>query len=167
MNWLAMPFSMLARFLRGVCALIFAALLMAVLWGVFTRQVLGDQPAWTEELARFLLVWLALLGGVLAYLEDKHLGVDVLVARFHPSAQKVSRITIHVCVLGFALAVLVWGGSDLFRLRWELGQTMPSLGIRKAWFYLILPLSGILISLVAVAKIATPRHPRSGEEAAR
>lgn len=147
------------RVLSALCAVIFAVLVCDVLWGVFTRQVLNAQPAWTEELATFLLVWLALLGGVLAYADDRHLGVDVLVARFVPEARRRAILVSHLCVLGFSLAVLVWGGQDLFRSRWESGQVLPAMGIRKAWFYLVLPLSGVLISLLAVGKLAaTLRH---------
>lgn len=143
----------LARVLGGLCALIFAALVLDVLWGVFTRQVLNAQPAWTEELARFLLVWLAVLGGVLAYAGDRHPGVDILSSRLDPAARRLARLTSHLSVLGFALAVLLIGGGQLFAERWDSGQMMASLGIRKAWFYLVLPIGGGLISLLAVEKL--------------
>lgn len=144
--------------LGGLCAIIFATLVIDVLWGVFARHVLDNQPAWTEELARFLLVWLAVLGGVLAYADDRHLGVDVLVARFHPDARRLAGLVSHLCVLGFSLAVLVVGGIELFKTRWESGQQLGALGIRKAWFYLVLPLGGVLITLLACGKtLATLR----------
>lgn len=155
---------MLNRILSLLCALIFAFLVGDVLWGVFTRQVLNAQPAWTEELARFLLVWLALLGGVLAYSEDRHLGVDFLVSRFHPDARRIARITSHLCVLCFSLAVFVYGGFELFRTRWESGQMMPSMGIRKAWFYMVLPLGGVLISLLAAGRTITAIRAETVEE---
>lgn len=156
----------LVRVLSALCALIFAALVIDVLWGVFTRQVLNDQPAWTEELARFLLVWLALLGGVLAYADDRHLGVDVLVSRMDPSAQRIALLVSHLCVFGFSLAVLVIGGIDLFQSRWEAGQMMSAMGIRKAWFYLVLPLGGGLITLLAVGKTIATIRGGHGKEAA-
>ena len=84
---------LLVRALGVLCAVEFAALVVDVLFGVFTRQILNDQPAWTEELARFLLVWLALLGGVLAYADDRHLGVDVVVSHLHPSSRRVAIVT--------------------------------------------------------------------------
>lgn len=144
--------SVLVRALEVFCALLFLALVCDVLWGVFTRQVLDAQPAWTEELARFLLVWLALFGGVLAYAGDSHLGIDLLVSRLQPMDRRIALVISHLAVLGFSLAVLVIGGGDLFRSRWESGQMLPSLGIRKAWFYLVLPLGGALIAVLAVGK---------------
>lgn len=152
------------RSLSIICALIFATLVIDVLFGVFTRQVLNAQPAWTEELARFLLVWLALLGGVLAYGSDHHLGVDVLVSRLQPVDQRIALIISHLVALGFSIAVLVVGGSALFHDRWESGQMLPTLGIRKAWFYLVLPLGGLLISLLAVGKILGSMQPAQTKE---
>jgi TRAP-type C4-dicarboxylate transport system permease small subunit len=156
--------SLLVRSLSVLCALIFAVLVSDVLFGVFTRQVLDAQPAWTEEVARFLLVWLALLGGVLAYAGDQHLGVDVLVSRLQPQDQKIALIISHICVLSFSVAVLVIGGQELFRNRWASEQTLPSLGIRKAWFYLVLPLGGVLISFLALGKIWAVFHLKMDKE---
>lgn len=155
---------LLVRGLSGLCAILFAALVIDVLYGVFTRQVLNDQPAWTQELARFLLVWLALLGGVLAYADDRHLGVDVLVSRLHPDSRRTARLISHLCVLGFSLAVLVIGGSELFRDRWKSEQMLSALQIRKAWFYLVLPLGGVLITLLAAGKAIATLRATHGEE---
>lgn len=152
MNGQSVFHRLVVRALSGLCAVIFAALVIDVLWGVFARHVLDNQPAWTEELARFLLVWLAVLGGVLAYADDRHLGVDVLVARFHPDARRLAELVSHLCVLGFSIAVLVIGGLELFQSRWESGQQLGALGIHKAWFYLVLPLGGLLITLLACGK---------------
>lgn len=157
----------LIRSLSVLCALIFAVLVCDVLLGVFTRQVLNAQPAWTEELARFLLVWLALLGGVLAYAGDHHLGVDVLVSRLRPTDQKITIIASHLLVLGFSVAVLMIGGQQLFQNRWESEQMLPSLGIRKAWFYLVLPLGGTLISFLAIGKIINVLRAQPDKEEAR
>jgi len=157
----------LSRALGILCALIFATLVIDVLFGVFTRQVLDAQPAWTEELARFLLVWLALLGGVLAYASDHHLGVDVLVSRLQPVDQKIALTVSHLVVLGFSITVLIVGGSMLFHDRWGSEQMLPTLGIRKAWFYLVLPLGGCLIALLAVGKIVSALSTETPKEVSR
>lgn len=144
---------MLVRILGGMCAAIFAALVLDVLWGVFARQVLNDQPAWTEELARFLLVWLALLGGVLAYVEDRHLGVDALITRVPAETKRIARVISHGVVFAFSLMVLTYGGFELLSARWESGQEMPAMGIRKAWFYVVLPLCGVMLVILSATKL--------------
>jgi len=136
--------------LGPLCALVFVVLLLDVLWGVFTRYLLGDQARWTEELARFLMVWLAFLGAALAYARQAHLGVDILVSRMEPSARRIAILVEHGIVFLFAVLVLGFGGGELFRERYAAGQTMPALGILKAWQYLCLPISGALIGVIAI-----------------
>jgi len=155
-----------ARYLGVLCSVVFVALVLDVLWGVFTREVLDAQPAWTQELATFLLVWLALLGGVLAYADDRHLGVDILVTKMHPDSKRITRFVTHLCVLGFSITVLIIGGVQLFTSRWESGQELPAMGIRKAWFYSVLPLCGVLITILSAGKLlATFKQPTEQEVA--
>jgi TRAP-type C4-dicarboxylate transport system permease small subunit len=151
--------------LGPLCALVFVVLLLDVLWGVFTRYLLGDQARWTEELARFLMVWLAFLGAALAYTRQAHLGVDILVARMEPQARRIALLVEHAVVFLFAVLVLGYGGGELFRERFASGQTMPALGILKAWQYFCLPVSGALIGLIAVGHFAETllTKPQDGE----
>lgn len=143
---------LLLQILGVICAVIFAVLVIDVLFAVVMRHFF-EQPAWTEELARLLLVWLAILGGVLAYAADRHLGVDVLVARFDSDTQRWARVVGHLMVLFFAAGVLLIGGGQLFTERLDSGQMMAALGVRRAWFYLVLPVGGFLIVFLAVEKI--------------
>jgi TRAP-type C4-dicarboxylate transport system permease small subunit len=137
--------------LGPLCALVFVVLLLDVLWGVFTRYLLGDQARWTEELARFLLVWLAFLGAALAYVRQAHLGVDIVVSRMESAARRIALLIEHSVVFLFAVFVLGFGGAELFRERLASGQTMPAIGILKAWQYFCVPLSGVLIGFAAIA----------------
>ena len=148
---------------------VFLVLVVDVLWGVFTRKILNDQAPWSEELARFLLVWVSFLGGAIAYLDDKHLGVDILVTNFEKGTRRMSRVITHGLVFVFALLVMGIGGSQLVIDRWESGQVLPALEISKAWFYLAVPVSGFLISLFALGNVvahlvgAADEEPQHGE----
>ncbi len=129
------------------------SLTLCVLWGVFSRYVLGNQSGWTEPLATTLLVWVSLLGGALAYADRSHLGVDFVVERLHPDARAFARGVVHILVFGFAAAVLVWGGWALVRERLDSGQVVQGLmGMPRGYVYLALPISGVFICLYAVAQ---------------
>ena len=132
---------------------VLVVLVCVVLWGVFTRKIMGDQARWSEELARFLLIWISFLGGAIAYLDDKHLGVDLLASHFDPAARRLSRIVTHSLVFAFSLLVMGIGGSDLVMDRFDSGQLLPALQINKAWFYLAVPASGYMISLFAIGNV--------------
>lgn len=142
-----------ARVLGVLCVVIFAALVADVLWGVATRYLLGRQASWSEELARFLLVWLSMIGAALAYIEHSHLGVDLLTRSLDPSARRVARAAGQLVVFLFAAAIMVYGGTTLFIERWGSGQVMSALPMRKAWFYLSIPVSGSLITLFALDQL--------------
>ena len=136
--------------LQRAVATIFVLLVIDVLLGVATRYLFGNQLAWTEELATFLLVWLTFLGAALAYQAQAHLGVDVLVKGLHPDFQVYCQLLTTVLVMALSLAVFCFGGFHLFAERWAAGQVMPTLGIRRAWLYLAPPLGGMFMVIFAI-----------------
>ncbi len=140
---------------------IFCVLVADVLWGVATRYLLGSQAVWTEELARLLLVWLSMLGAALAYASRSHLGVDTLLLSLDPPAKRIATVFIHLVVLLFAAGVMGYGGFALSLERWRAGQVLTALPILKAWFYLSVPVSGVLIAIFAIDALLHPEaEPR-------
>jgi TRAP-type C4-dicarboxylate transport system permease small subunit len=113
------PFiAILTRVLELVLVLAMGTLVIDVLWGVLSRWlasqgILDSQSSWTEELARYLLVWVGLLGACLAFEKRAHLGVDYFVGKFHPAGRKILRLGALTVVLAFAVGVLVVGGWQL------------------------------------------------------
>ena len=131
------------------------ALLVAdVVWGVFTRYALGQQAKWSEELARFLLIWVALLGGAVAFGTKAHLGVDYFVNQLHPDARRWTAVLTHLVVLFFAGEVLLRGGVRVVTEALTLEQTTPALGWKMGYVYLALPISGLFVVLYTVENFA-------------
>ena len=127
-----------------------AAMTLDVLWGVFSRFILGSQTRWTEELAIYLLIWISLLGASLTYGERGHLGVDYFVQKLDPKAQVLAAILVELVVLLFALFGLVYGGWMLVSKTLEAGQISPTLGWPMGYVYMAAPVSGLFFSLFAV-----------------
>jgi TRAP-type C4-dicarboxylate transport system permease small subunit len=149
------------RALAWLLAGLLAAIVLAVTWQVVSRYLLGDPSGWTEELARFLLIWIGLLGGALAYQRRLHLGLDLLpeYLRRQSSGGAIAAGTfaaIDIGVLVFAITILVVGGGALVLLTLDLEQYSPALGLPMAAVYLCLPASGVLMSLSALAAIVDP-----------
>lgn len=142
---------LLDRALGATLACLMAALVINVLWQVATRFLLDDPSSVTEEIARFLLLWIGLLGGCHAYRRGSHLGLDVATARLGPAGRDAcSRLVLLLAAL-FAGLVLVYGGGRLMWLTLELRQTSAALGIPMGYVYSVLPLSGILIAFYSAA----------------
>jgi TRAP-type C4-dicarboxylate transport system permease small subunit len=112
-----------------------------------SRYLFGTQASWSEELARLLMVWLALLGSALVCREEKHLGLDVVVCAWPDELQRFARLFGYAAIFAFALLILGWGGWQLVDQRFDSGQALPALGVSRAWFYLALPVSGFLTAL--------------------
>lgn len=135
--------------------LILAVLLLVldVCWGVFSRFVIGEQTKWTEELARFLLVWVALLGGAVAFGTKGHLGVDYFVGKFDPEARKLMSIISQLIVLFFAAAIFVYGGGRVVVDALAMEQMTPALGWKMGYVYLALPIAGIFMVLYTIENL--------------
>lgn len=130
-----------------------AVLVIDVVWGVFTRYIMGEQTKWTEELARFLLVWISLLGGAVAFGTKGHLGVDFFVGKFHPDARKLMAVTAHLMVLFFAGAIFVYGGIRVVSDALAMEQMTPALGWKMGHVYLALPVAGIFMLLFTLENL--------------
>ena len=138
-------------------------LVVDVCWGVFTRYVMGEQAKWTEELARFLLVWVSLLGGAVAFGTKGHLGVDYFVGKFHPDAQKSMAVFVHLVVLFFAVSIFLYGGGRVVSDALAMEQMTPALGWKMGHVYLALPIAGVFMVLYTVEALVETLATRTGE----
>lgn len=160
----------LTSVLNGVLIVAVALLVLDVVWGVFTRYVMGEQSPWTEELARFLLVWVSLLGGAVAFGTKGHLGVDYFVGKFHPDARKLMAVISHLVVLVFAGAIFLFGGARVVSDALVMEQMTPALGWKMGHVYLALPIAGFFMVLYTlenlVETLSTPAGNLQEAEAA-
>jgi TRAP-type C4-dicarboxylate transport system permease small subunit len=122
-----------------------SAMTIDVLWGVFTRYAIGSQAGWTEELARFLLIWIGVLGAAYASYHRLHLSIDLIADRMSTSANRYRQLLITALIVAFALLVLVIGGSRLIYISYKLGQLSAALRLPMYAVYAVLPISGVLI----------------------
>lgn len=154
----------ITRGIEALVVVVFALLTLDVLVGVVTRYVFGSQLQGTDEAATLMMVWIGLVGAALAYGEKSHLGLDVLVRAMDPGSRAIVRFAVHTVVLVFAALIMVYGGWWLVRETWQAEQMIAALGIRKAWMYLSMPVSGVLICLYALEAMIVELMTRGGGE---
>ena len=133
------------RLLETLLVVLMGAMVLNVLWQVFTRFVISSPSSYTEEIARYLLIWVGLLGAAYATGQGSHLAVDILPTRLKGRARFRLQLLLKALVASFAFAVLVVGGAQLVRLTLSLGQTSAALHIPLGYVYLVLPVSGLII----------------------
>lgn len=137
--------------LAGVCAVLFASLVLLVTWQVFTRFLLDDPSAFSEELATYCFVWLVLFGAALVFGENGHMAMDFIKNRLPTRLKMAAELAIQLCVIAFAALVMVRGGLSSASLAWN--QATGSIQIPLGILYLALPISGALIIFYSVHSI--------------
>ncbi|MEP0357163.1 TRAP transporter small permease [Paraglaciecola sp.] len=130
--------------------IILVSITAVVCWQVFSRYVLAEPSSITEELSRFLLIWLTVLGAAYAYRKRSHLGLDIIYNQGTALQRKVMYLMIHMSIALFALCVMVFGGIRLVLMTYELGQKSAVMGIDIGLVYMVLPISGLLILIYAL-----------------
>ena len=144
----------IVKWLEKTLALLMALLVLDVIWQVVTRFLLNNPSSFTDELARFLLIWLGLLGAALVSGHKMHLAIDLLSDRIRsPQIQKYLAIFIDAVVVIASLSIMVFGGSKLVYTIWSLGQTSTALQVPLSVVYTIIPISGLLIIYFAIDDI--------------
>ncbi|MBR9908824.1 MAG: TRAP transporter small permease [Gammaproteobacteria bacterium] len=142
------------KVLKTLLIVLMGLLVVNVSWQVITRFLMTNPSSFTEELSRFMLIWIGLLGSALAYKDRMHLGIDILTNKLTGKKKLYADIAVHMVAIFFAVAVMVVGGYKLVALTLELNQLSASLGILVGYVYLALPISGALILLYSLYFIA-------------
>jgi TRAP-type transport system small permease protein len=129
-----------ARLLRWLLAIAVGILIFPVSLQIFSRYTeLIPSYIWTEEMARFLFVWMIMIGAMLGIREGAHFEVDIW-PRLAPRPQAALRLVSNLAVVVFAF-VFVWAGYEFTSFAWnrisELAE-LPLWLIHIAW-----PLTGI------------------------
>ncbi len=141
------------RSLETALILIMAVSVLNVLWQVFTRFILRNPSSFTEELARYLLIWVGLLGASYASGKKMHLAITVVLEGLKGKSRLGAELIIQACVFAFSLLVMVVGGFRLAAMTFTLNQISAALRIPLGYVYLVIPLSGLLIMFYAAAAV--------------
>lgn len=159
----------LKKILEWICVVLFAALVVIVVWQVFTRQVLNNPAAWSEEASRMVFVWLGLFAAALVFAERGHIAVDFVARKFSRGGQKAIAIAVQVLIIVFALWLLVYGG--IVAGAGAFNQHLAALrALTLGQMYMVMPITGVLITLFAlenlidIARGTEPAFPSTEEE---
>lgn len=147
-------FNWVNKILEWFLIIIFALLVLDVLFQVFSRYILGTSFTWTEEFARFSLIWLTILGAAYLNAKREHLSMDFLYRKLSPVNKKRTSVLIEIFVLLFALIVMVIGGFNLVYTTLHLEQLSGTLRVPLGYVYAIMPFSGVLIICFSIYHIS-------------
>ena len=140
----------LAWWVDRLCALLMVFLVLDVWLGIFARRVGDFNITFTEELARYLMIWMALLAVSSGIAYREHIGMRLLIDLFPASVQRVAALLIDILAFAFFAALLIYG----------IGMTLSGaksftmiFGVSKAWPFAAVPVAAAVacIQLLLVA----------------
>ena len=117
---------------------------------VFYRYVLSSSLSWSEESARYIFIWIVMLGASMGVKEGFHVSVTILKERL-PGRIKGGVDMLFAFIMGIMAAAMVVYG-------WDIANTVaiqhsPAMRISMFWVYLSIPVSGLLIIVHLLARI--------------
>jgi len=139
---------MVKKWIDGYCKLLsyaiaaaLAVMVVLVFGNVFMRYAFNSGFAVSEELSRWLFVWLTFLGAVVALRDNAHLGTDMLIGRLGPAGKKVC-MGLSLLLMLFCLWLLFKGSYDQTLINWE--TTSAVMEVSVSYFYA----SGMVFSVL-------------------
>jgi len=131
-------------FLEILLVLIFISMFVIALIQVFTRFVLNDPASWTEELARYLMVWMAFIGAGVGLKYGLHMSLDIITERITGRASFILQLLSVIFIMICGLLIVVYGN----RLT-AIGRERISMALFFSMdkVFVIIPISGCIIVL--------------------
>jgi len=125
---------------EGLIGLVLITMLTTILAQVFARYVADYPLSWTEELARYLFVWLVFLGASQAMRRGEHIAVGLIIDALPSGARRVVSLVIQLMIAAFLAVMIVQG----FRVVTTVAP-LPSIALKvsMAAVYLAVPVAGI------------------------
>ncbi|RSL33962.1 TRAP transporter small permease [Salibacterium salarium] len=140
--------SILEAVLKWTITVFFLTMIGLIFFNVVLRYGFNSGITWSEEMGRYLFVWIVFLGAIVAYKERAHLGVDILISSLPLPIQKILYVINNIIVL-VILGVFIYGGIQM--LPSTSSNYGPATGIPLAFLFiggLICALSMVLLNIV-------------------
>lgn len=137
-----MFYDVLNKIIRTATIAVLAMITVIVSIEVILRYFFGMTLYITEELSRYSMVWMVFLGSSLAIRENSHHRVELLVNLFAPKTRAWFNLIAQLLLAVFLVFLIIEGG---IALSFQFEQIIPTLNISMFWFYLALPVGGVLM----------------------
>ena len=156
-------FTFIRKYWLDALIVLFAtALVFVTFFQVLNRFLLHLPIAWTEEAARYLSVWVILLGAARAVRENTHIQVDIVLSRLPVTPRQIIIIVTNLLTAGL-LVVLVWKGWEILEI--VARRRSPALRISMFYIYLAGPVAAaLMLYYLLVRTLRVWRDPNAEDE---
>ena len=143
-------YAMLQKIIKYLIAIFLTSMVVLVFTNVVSRYFINFAIAWTEEVSRFMFIWVVFLSAVLAYVNDEHLKLDILEKKL---SKKTGQIVAVICdlIVMYAIYLITAGGLNLATQSWN--WLSPAISFSYGIVYLVVPICGGLMLLQTLLKL--------------
>jgi TRAP-type C4-dicarboxylate transport system permease small subunit len=134
--------AVLYKFLKTICFLLMLAMVVVIFAQVVARYAFSNSLSWSEEVGRYLFVWMTFIGAAIAVRNRLHVSLDMFVTKFPSPLQKLCLVIGYVSMMIFT-GVLIYGGYR-FVMRGS-QQISAAMQLPMHYVYVVLPVGGGLI----------------------
>lgn len=145
--------SQLDKIIELLLVSILSAMVINVLWQIITRYFSASPSSFSDELARYLMIWLGLIGTAYVSGKKEHVSIDYFLKKLNHKKRVLLNRLIDFIILFFAFFVMIIGGGHLVFVTIKLEQLSPSLQIPLGFVYSVIPLSGLIIIFYQISNI--------------
>ena len=145
-------FDFLEQILKVALVFLLATMTIVVVVGIVARYVLLISIPWTEELARYLMIWTGFFGFGVAYRKKELISVKLFVDRLPPNLLRIALFVSDILCSIFLVIVVVYGIKLCLQ---NMYQYSPSLRISVSIIYAIIPLGCVIYLLFVIESIAS------------
>ena len=131
---------------RWVCIVLASALFIIVVLVIIACYGFGQAVSWTEEVPRYLLIWISFLAAAVGVLKRDHVGFDVLFNALPKPVRRALGVALSAMIFGFGWIVFRYGITFVQDFGSDLMETIP---YTNYWYYPAMPISGFLIMVFA------------------
>lgn len=154
----------LNKVVKYVASIMFVALAVLVFFQVVTRFVINFPLAWSEEISRYLTIYIVFLGSALAVRNREHIAIDFLMDIV--SATNKRKLQFIVSIISTVFFIILWYYGTVLTVT-VIGQVTPTLQFSIAWVYAAIPIGSLIMALNGIANICShilERETASGGE---
>ena len=135
--------------LRGAALVLLVLLLVVVSLGALTRS-LGDPIIWTDEVARFIMIWLAVCGWLVASRRRAHIRIRYFIDKLPPTSRRAVELLLQVAVALFG-TLTAWFGCALVARNLDIEAT--TIPVSMSVMYAPIVLVGVVTAVQALAEV--------------
>lgn len=145
--------------IRFISRVFIGAIVAVIFYAVVMRYIFHRPPAWSEELSRFVFIWMIMFSAVLVTREESHIQITFVLDLLPKTLRFFVSNFVRLLMIGFCW-VMVQQGLRIYPIVAE--ASSPSFGISMGWLYLSIPVSGILMGIYIVETIVKSIVDRVG-----